>query len=224
MIGDDQVEAEFPRPRRRVGRTDAAIDRHHHAGAAGMFCGSCMRDNTLVNALHAQGHLAEAEEAYRAILDRDPDNAEVGHQLGLLALDAGMPQHAAPIFERVCLLVPAKVWSRLGGFDEGFPMYFEDFDLSLRAKDPASLVIIVVALTLALGASGADLVRHRHDARPANGALVAGAGLMMFSLFGLAWGIASLGLCGFFVAASGLPLRQRTPGPGEVMDQEARRR
>ena len=96
--------------------------------------------------------------------------------------------------------------------------------LSLRAKDPASLVIIVVALTLALGASGADLVRHRHDARPANGALVAGAGLMMFSLFGLAWGIASLGLCGFFVAASGLPLRQRTPGPGEVMDQEARRR
>jgi len=58
-------------------------------------------------ALHAQGHLAEAEEAYRAILDRDPDNAEVGHQLGLLALDAGMPQHAAPIFERVCLLVPA---------------------------------------------------------------------------------------------------------------------
>ena len=57
-------------------------------------------------ALHAQGHLAEAEEAYRAILELDPDNAEVGHQLGLLALNAGMPQHAAPIFERVCLLVP----------------------------------------------------------------------------------------------------------------------
>jgi tetratricopeptide (TPR) repeat protein len=58
-------------------------------------------------ALHAQGRLAEAEQAYRAILAREPDNAEVGHQLGLLALDADMPQHAAPIFERVCLLVPA---------------------------------------------------------------------------------------------------------------------
>jgi len=57
-------------------------------------------------ALHAQGRLAEAEEAYRAILAREPDNANVGHQLGLLALEAGMPQAAAPIFERVCLLAP----------------------------------------------------------------------------------------------------------------------
>jgi tetratricopeptide (TPR) repeat protein len=57
-------------------------------------------------ALHAQGRLAEAEQAYRAILAAEPDNADVGHQLGLLALDAGMPEHAAPIFERVCLLAP----------------------------------------------------------------------------------------------------------------------
>ena len=58
-------------------------------------------------ALHAQGRLAEAEQAYRALLARDPDNAEIGHQLGLLALDAGMPQQATPIFERVCMLAPA---------------------------------------------------------------------------------------------------------------------
>ncbi len=32
------------------------------------------------------------------------------------------------------LLVPAKHWRRLGGFDENFRMYFEDVDLSLRAK------------------------------------------------------------------------------------------
>ena len=57
-------------------------------------------------ALHAQGRLAKAEQAYRAILAREPDNADAGHQLGILALDAGMPQHAAPIFERVCLLAP----------------------------------------------------------------------------------------------------------------------
>ncbi len=57
-------------------------------------------------ALHAQGRLAEAEEAYRAILAREPENAGVGHQLGLLALDAGMPQAAVPIFEQVCLLAP----------------------------------------------------------------------------------------------------------------------
>lgn len=57
-------------------------------------------------ALHAQGRLAEAEQAYRAILAREPDNAEVGHQLGLLALDAGLPQHAAPIFEQACRLAP----------------------------------------------------------------------------------------------------------------------
>ena len=57
-------------------------------------------------ALHAQGRLAEAEEAYRAILAQEPDNASIGHQLGLLALEAGMPQAAAPIFEQVCLLAP----------------------------------------------------------------------------------------------------------------------
>jgi len=57
-------------------------------------------------ALHAQGRLAEAEEAYRAILAREPENASVGHQLGLLALEAGMPQAAAPIFEQACLLAP----------------------------------------------------------------------------------------------------------------------
>jgi tetratricopeptide (TPR) repeat protein len=57
-------------------------------------------------ALHAQGRLAEAEQAYRAILAREPDNAGVGNQLGILALDAGMPEHAAPIFERACTLAP----------------------------------------------------------------------------------------------------------------------
>ena len=48
-------------------------------------------------ALHRQGRLAEAEQAYRAILAQDPANADVGHLLGTLALDAGLPQAAVPI-------------------------------------------------------------------------------------------------------------------------------
>jgi tetratricopeptide (TPR) repeat protein len=58
-------------------------------------------------ALHRQGRLPEAEQAYRAILARDPANAEVGHLLGTLALDAGLPQAAVPILEHVVTLQPA---------------------------------------------------------------------------------------------------------------------
>ena len=58
-------------------------------------------------ALHRQGRLPEAEKAYRAILARDPSNAEVGHLLGTLALDAGLPQAAVPILEHVVTLQPA---------------------------------------------------------------------------------------------------------------------
>ncbi len=57
-------------------------------------------------ALHTQGRLPEAEQAYRAILARDPENAEVGHMLGTLALDAGLPQAAVPILERAVMLRP----------------------------------------------------------------------------------------------------------------------
>ena len=56
--------------------------------------------------LHRQGRFAEAEQAYRAILAREPENADVGHWLGLLALDAGLPQEAVPVLERVCMLAP----------------------------------------------------------------------------------------------------------------------
>ncbi len=58
-------------------------------------------------ALHAQGRFPEAEQAYRTILAREPENAQVGHMLGTLALDAGVPQAAVPILERVVMLEPA---------------------------------------------------------------------------------------------------------------------
>jgi glycosyltransferase involved in cell wall biosynthesis len=43
------------------------------AGAAGMFCGSCMRDNTLVAALLAQGHDAQLIPTYTPIRTDEPD-------------------------------------------------------------------------------------------------------------------------------------------------------
>src|SRR5271166_4129703 len=43
------------------------------AGAAGMYCGSCMRDNTLVAALARQGHDALLIPTYTPIKTDEPD-------------------------------------------------------------------------------------------------------------------------------------------------------
>src|SRR5438128_364784 len=43
------------------------------AGAAGMFCGSCMHDNTLVSALVALGHDALLIPTYTPIRTDEPD-------------------------------------------------------------------------------------------------------------------------------------------------------
>ena len=41
------------------------------------------------------------------------------------------------------LLVPATAWKQLGGFDAAYGMYFEDFDLTLRAKQLGIKTFIV---------------------------------------------------------------------------------
>jgi glycosyltransferase involved in cell wall biosynthesis len=46
------------------------------AGAAGMYCGSCMRDNTLVTALRALGHDALLLPAYMPIKVDEPDASQ----------------------------------------------------------------------------------------------------------------------------------------------------
>lgn len=46
------------------------------SGAAGMFCGSCMRDNTLVNALRGLGHDALLIPTYTPIRTDEPDASE----------------------------------------------------------------------------------------------------------------------------------------------------
>ncbi len=43
------------------------------AGAAGMYCGSCLHDNTLVSALIAQGHDAVLVPTYTPIRTDEPD-------------------------------------------------------------------------------------------------------------------------------------------------------
>src|SRR5262245_20745200 len=43
------------------------------AGAAGMYCGSCMRDNTLATALQEQGHDALLFSTYTPIRTDEPD-------------------------------------------------------------------------------------------------------------------------------------------------------
>jgi len=46
------------------------------AGAAGMFCGSCMRDNTLVTALRKFGHDALLIPAYMPLTVDEPDASQ----------------------------------------------------------------------------------------------------------------------------------------------------
>lgn len=46
------------------------------SGAAGMYCGSCMRDNTLVNALRGLGHDALLIPTYTPIRTDEPDASE----------------------------------------------------------------------------------------------------------------------------------------------------
>src|SRR2546429_2753169 len=46
------------------------------AGAAGMYCGSCMRDNTLVAALRRLGHDALLIPTYTPIRTDEPDTSQ----------------------------------------------------------------------------------------------------------------------------------------------------
>ena len=85
--------------------------------------------------------------------------------------------------------------------------------VTMRQQDPASFAIIVVALVVTLVVSGLGLgYRHRRHRLAAAPAAVAVGGLLgAFSLFGLLWGVVSLGACGLLVALAGRPLRPRTP-------------
>ena len=61
------------------------------AGAAGMYCGSCMRDNTLVAALHALGHDAQLVPTYTPI-HTDEDDVS-GHRVFFGGLNVYLQQY-----------------------------------------------------------------------------------------------------------------------------------
>ena len=47
-----------------------------------------------------------------------------------------------------CLAVHESIWSKIGGFDEAFFLYWEDVDLSLRAEDAGSRLVVRTDLTV----------------------------------------------------------------------------
>jgi GT2 family glycosyltransferase len=53
-------------------------------------------------------------------------------------------QTAVDILTGCVLLVPVEAWTRLGGFDESYVTYYEDFDFMLRAREDGVPAYIVV--------------------------------------------------------------------------------
>src|SRR3954447_21674704 len=90
------------------------------AGAAGMFCGSCMRDNALVTALIAQGHDALLIPTYTPIRTDEEDVSQHRVFFGginvYLQQKAWLFRHAPWLFDRL-LSAPALLrWvSRFAG-------------------------------------------------------------------------------------------------------------
>jgi glycosyltransferase involved in cell wall biosynthesis len=67
------------------------------AGAAGMYCGSCMRDNTLVAELHRLGHDALLVSTYTPIRTDEPDVSQ--HRIFLGGINVYLQQKMA-LFRR----------------------------------------------------------------------------------------------------------------------------
>src|SRR3954469_25036815 len=88
------------------------------SGAAGMFCGSCMRDNTLVAALRAQGHDALLVPTYTPIRTDEEDVSTRRVFFGALNVyleeKLSVFRHTPWLFDR--LLSPRWLLSWLGRF------------------------------------------------------------------------------------------------------------
>src|SRR5437667_10865538 len=68
------------------------------AGAAGMYCGSCLHDNTLAAALHALGHNALLVPCYTPIRTDEADVSQ--HRVFLGAINVYL-QQKSPLFRRL---------------------------------------------------------------------------------------------------------------------------
>jgi hypothetical protein len=89
--------------------------------------------------------------------------------------------------------------------------------LTLLESDPVSSVVITIAMGLGIVVGIVDLVVGKIRARSGwrRGAVIAGFGMGLFSLFGLLFGLATVGVDGALVVLSGVPVRSRI-SKGEV--------
>jgi len=80
--------------------------------------------------------------------------------------------------------------------------------LTLRQRDPVSFSFIVIALAAPLVIGIGDLaLRVVHQAtRPGYASVIIGGLAGLFSLFGLLWGVASIGVVGLLIVLSARPL------------------
>ncbi len=81
--------------------------------------------------------------------------------------------------------------------------------VTLYEKDPVSVIIMMAVLGGCLVASFVELVvrAQRRWTRPGSVAIVTGGLTILFSLFGLLYGLASVGVIGALVLLSGLPTK-----------------
>lgn len=93
--------------------------------------------------------------------------------------------------------------------------------LTLAQRDPVSATIVTVVMATVVGIAAVDLAVRivRRTTRPGVVALGAGGVLVLFSLFGLLFGLLGIGPAGVLVALSGLAMRPQAPlgriGPGD---------
>ena len=96
------MNSESPTPAGEFESHRAATDEAHSLGAA-------IRE-------HQAGHLIEAERAYRALLAKDPDDANVAHFLGMLRFQAGAIEEGLEFLRRSVKADPSNshAWNNLG--------------------------------------------------------------------------------------------------------------
>jgi O-antigen/teichoic acid export membrane protein len=92
---------------------------------------------------------------------------------------------------------------------DGHTYYGNPPAITLYEKDPVSVIITMSVLGTCLAASFVELVvrTKKRWTRPGSVAIVTGGLTVLFSLFGLLYGLVSIGVVGALVLLSGLPTK-----------------
>lgn len=104
--------------------------------------------------------------------------------------------------------IPLALWTRLGGFDEGYHFYFEDLDFCLRARAEGAEILLVNAARVRHRGGGTRSHRsaaaafhlgrsHARFSRSLGGGRGARAGRLLWTgTLGLGWTLRSVGVAG----------------------------